>query len=396
MTAEPSPLSSSDRFPPLLARALLLTAATQVAAIPLLWITHALILDAGRKGIPTDFVNVWSAGVMVLQGRAAEAYDWALQKAVEVDALGRDFRGIYGWHYPPPFLGVAALLALLPYAVAHLVWPLLSFVPFAAAIRAIIGRPIGWIVAAGFPVVLGNLMVGQNGFLTAALVGGTLALLPTRPLLAGLCLGLLSYKPQYGLLFPLALVASGQWRCIAAAALTAIALALGSLALFGVAAWQAFVRWLPVASDTFLDQGSTVIWGKIQSVYSATRFLGGPERLAWALQGVVALAAAAMVLWLWRGRAGYAVKAAGLACGAVLATPYIFIYDLMVLAVAIAFLLRSGMQRGFLPFEVSGMFAALAMLLLFPLAMAPTGLVAALILSALVVRRAASAAHRCA
>jgi hypothetical protein len=95
-----------------------------------------------------------------------------------------------------------------------------------------------------------------------------------------------------------------------------------------------------------------------------------------------------MVLWLWRGRAPHAVKAAGLACGAVLATPYIFIYDLMLLAVPLAFLLRIGMQRGFLPYEVSGMFAALAMLLLFPLAMAPTGLVAALILTALVVRRA--------
>ena len=52
---------------------------------------------------------------------------------------------------------------------------------------------------------------GQNGFLTAALIGGALGLLERRPALAGICLGLLTYKPQFGLLFPFVLIADRRW-----------------------------------------------------------------------------------------------------------------------------------------------------------------------------------------
>ena len=83
--------------------------------------------------------------------------------------------------------------------------------PYLAVMRAIVGRPFGLLLAAAFPIVLNNALVGQNGFLTAALIGGTLYLMPVRPVLAGICLGLLSYKPQYGLLFPLVLIAASQW-----------------------------------------------------------------------------------------------------------------------------------------------------------------------------------------
>mgnify|MGYP003694260653 FL=1 len=74
--------------------------------------------------------------------------------------------------------------------------------PYLAVMRAIVGRPFGLLLAAAFPVVLTNTLVGQNGFLTASLIGGALYLMPARPVLSGICLGLLSYKPQYGLLFP--------------------------------------------------------------------------------------------------------------------------------------------------------------------------------------------------
>ena len=76
----------------------------------------------------------------------------------------------------------------------------------------------GWMLALAVPMVLNNALVGQNGFLTAALIGGTLYLMPVRPILAGICLGLLSYKPQYGLLFPLVLIAASQWTVFFSAA----------------------------------------------------------------------------------------------------------------------------------------------------------------------------------
>ena len=186
---------------------------------------HWWITDPNGLGIPTDFVNVWSAGKLVLDGHPALAWDWDIQKQVQVDLLGQTFVGNFAWHYPPPFLFVAAFLAQFPYAVAFIGWVSISLVPYLVMMRAIVGRPFGWLLAAAFPVVLTNTLVGQNGFLTASLVGGMLVLLPTRPILAGICLGLLSYKPQYGLLFPLVLIAASQWTVFFTAGIVAAAMA---------------------------------------------------------------------------------------------------------------------------------------------------------------------------
>src|SRR6185312_13844103 len=97
----------------------------------------------------------------------------------------------------------------------------LSFLPFVVAMRAIVGHPFGYLLALAIPMAFINALVGQNGFLTAALIGGTLYLIPIRPVLAGICLGLLTYKPQYGLLFPIALIVAGQWRVFVSAGITA-------------------------------------------------------------------------------------------------------------------------------------------------------------------------------
>src|ERR1700719_1265642 len=118
--------------------------------------------------------------------------------------------------------------------------------------RAIIGRSVGLMLAVGFPMVLSNGLVGQNGFLTAGLIGGTLYLLPTRPVLSGICLGLLTYKPQYGLLFPLVLIAASQWKVFFTAGIVAVLIASLSWLAFGTESWQALFHWLPVFSQAFL------------------------------------------------------------------------------------------------------------------------------------------------
>src|ERR1700738_1904931 len=189
---------------------------------PTAFFAHWWIFDEKGLGIPTDFVNVWSAGRLVLDGHAAQAYDWDIQKQVQVAVLGQSYEGNFAWHYPPPFLFIASLLAHFPYAGALIGWAAISLVPYLAVMRAIVGRPFGLLLAAAFPVVLTNTLVGQNGFLTAALIGGALYLMPVRPILAGVWLGRLSYKPQYGLLFPLVPVAASQWTVLVTAGIVAV------------------------------------------------------------------------------------------------------------------------------------------------------------------------------
>jgi arabinofuranan 3-O-arabinosyltransferase len=356
------------------------------AFFPAAYFAHWWITGPNGLGTPTDFVNVWSAGKLVLDGHPAWAYDWDIQKQVQVDLLGQTFVGNFAWHYPPPFLFVAAFLAQFPYAVAFIGWVSVSLVPYLLTMRAIVGRPFGWLLAAAFPVVLTNTLVGQNGFLTASLVGGMLVLLPTRPILAGICLGLLSYKPQYGLLFPLVLIAASQWTVFVTAGIVAAAIAAMSWLAFGTESWQAFFHWLPMFSQAFLTEGRAP-WGKMQSIFALVRYFGGGEPLGWALQWTMIATAAVALVLLWRSRVRYSLKAAALAAGTLLVTPYLFLYDLMVLAIAVGFLVRIGLSDGFRRHELPALGLMAFLLMFYPLFGAPTGFGATLIVAALIARR---------
>jgi arabinofuranan 3-O-arabinosyltransferase len=345
------------------------------------------LFDAQGLGVPTDFVNVWSAGWLVLQGHPATAYDWDIQKQAEIAVLGRDYVGNFAWHYPPPFLFVAAFLARFPYSVAFVGWIAASLVPYLLVMRAIVGRPFGLLLAVAFPVILANTVVGQNGFLTAALIGGTLYLLPTRPILAGICLGLLSYKPQYGLLFPLALIAGAYWRAFISAAIVTIAIAAMSWLAFGSDSWHAFFHWMPMFSQAFFTEGRAT-WFKLQSMFGLVRFLGGGEPLAWTLQWIMSGSVVVALVMAWRSNLPYWLKAAALATGTLLATPYLFLYDQMVLAIPVALLIRTGLTDGFAEYELPALGAAAFLLLSFPWIAAPVGLGATLIVAVLIVRRA--------
>jgi hypothetical protein len=376
-------------IPPWLVRVCLVLAVANVTLCGVAYFSHWWVYDPNGLGIPTDFINVWAAGRLVLDGLPAQAYDWDIQKQVEVAKLGQDFVGYFAWHYPPPFLFVASLLAQLPYQVAYIGWVVASFLPFLVAMRAIVGRDFGYLLALAIPMAFINALVGQNGFLTAALIGGTLYLIPIRPVLAGICLGLLTYKPQYGLLFPIALIAGGHWRVFVSAGVTAVVLATASWLAFGIESWLAFFHWMPKFSQTFLTEGKAP-WWKLQSIFSLVRYFGGSEPLGWAFQWFLTASVAVVLALMWRSRVPYTLKAAALAAGALLTTPYLFMYDMMVLAIPIAFLVRIGLKTGFRAYELPALGAVVALIGCYMFTGIPTGLGATLVVAALILRRAGS------
>ncbi len=154
------------------------------------------ILDPAGRPINTDFIAVYAAGRMALEGQPAAAYDWTLHRQMEEAVAGHPIVGYNAWPYPPTFMMVAAVLAGLPYAAVFLVWMAMTLPLYLATIRTIIGERIGWLMAGAFPVLAPNLIPGQNGFFTLSLIGGTLVLLERHPVLAGVCLGLLSNGPR--------------------------------------------------------------------------------------------------------------------------------------------------------------------------------------------------------
>ncbi len=338
-------------------------------------------------GVASDFVNVWAAGRLTLADHAAAAYDWTIHKAAEESALGHPFDGYFSWNYPPPFLFVAAALSLMPYTIAYVVWVFGTFPVYVAAIRAIIGDRVGYLLAAAFPAVLANFFVGQNGFFSAGLVGGALFFIKRRPLLAGILLGLLTYKPHLGLLFPIALAAGGHWRVFLTAGVVAAAMAAASLAAFGGESWYAFIANIGHASHDFLANGGAD-FSKLQTAFGLIRTLGGSETLAWTVQAAMALTAAGAIAMLWRSRAADEIKAAALGTGAMLATPYLFTYDLAVLAVPLAFLIRHGRACGFMTHELAGIGMACLLVAIFLFLKFPVGFAAVLVVAALIARRA--------
>jgi hypothetical protein len=344
------------------------------------------LLDANGAKIADDFTGFWAAGQLVLQGQGA-VYDWDLHKAASVAAIGHDFSGGYPQFYPPHYFLLVTLVALIPYTLAHVLWVLITPLPYIGVVTRIVDDRLGILLALAFPAMLANAMIGQNGCITAALVGGALVALDrNKPILAGYLIGLLTYKPHFGILFPLALMCAGQWRAFASAALTGVALIVASVLVLGPSAWIGFFDALMTVNRNVFGIG-TADFAKLQSVFGLARFAGADVTLAWALHGAAIALMATWVFAAWRGRAPFVLKAAILSVGAVICAPYAYMYDLMLLAVPTAFLLRDGRDRGVLPYELAGLAAACLLLLSFPVFKAPVGVGATLIVAALIARR---------
>jgi len=363
-----------------------------VSATVLLWLlaTAHGTLDWKGRPLGTDFSNVWTAGRMALDGRAAEAWNWDAHFAVQRALHHKANVDLFGWHYPPPFLLVAAALATLPYVPALILWQVATLAAFSWLMTRLVPGRETLLLTLAAPVTLICLMHGHNGFLTALLLAGGLMMLERRPFLAGLLLGCLLYKPQFGLIIPILLIAGGHWRAILGACLSAALLVAATLALWGIPVWQAFVESLPLTRHIVIEQGSTG-WHKIMSPFAAVRSWGGSVTMAYAVQAVVTLAAAAGTAWLsWRDR--YPLLRNAFVCAAVvISTPYVLDYDLVVLLPALAWLWLDGRESGFPDWDATIMAAIWVIPLLARNAahatLVPLGLMSALAVALLATRR---------
>lgn len=317
---------------------LLFIALTCITLSYLFITSHGLLDDRGRP-IGTDFAGIWSAGVMTRDYGPESAYNFTAHNALQQRLFGaKDFA--LGYHYPPIFTFLVEPISRLPYLWALAVYQLVGLALYLLAMRLIlhsIPRAMWLLPVIGFPAVWVNLMHAHNGFLTAAFFGAGLALLPTRPILAGIALALLCYKPQFGLLIPLALIAASQWRAFFAASATVIALLLASYLRYGEGTWIAFFHYSAFTQQVVIEGGTTG-WHKMQTVFAAARLWNAPIALAYAAHAVSCLVCAVLVFRLWRSQADYAFKASSLILASMLCAPYAFDYDLMLLAPALAFL----------------------------------------------------------
>ncbi|MGB3500893.1 MAG: glycosyltransferase family 87 protein [Mesorhizobium sp.] len=340
------------------------------------------LYDTDGNEIATDFIAYWAAGKLALHGEAAQAYDWAAHRLSQLQGLTKDYQGDLPWYYPPPFLLVVAPFALLAYPAAMVTWVVATLAIYAAALRNISRSSIAILGGLAWPATLSNIIIGQNGLLSAALLGFGLAQLDRRPVLAGVMFGLLTYKPQLGLLIPIALIAAGYWRTVFSAAATALLLAATSMLVFGSQTWAAFFTSISRTNDIMLQKGASNFW-ELQSVFAYLRALGIDAPVAWTAHMLVVAAFAVVTALGWRHRIDFNVRAAMLAVMTMMCSPYSYVYDMAIVGVALVFLLRAGSTR----MEQAVILLAGVMMAVTPVEQAPTGLIAAFLILGICARR---------
>ncbi|HEU0284888.1 MAG TPA: glycosyltransferase family 87 protein [Sphingomicrobium sp.] len=309
-------------------------------AMAILVILLAIVEFFWNAADPTDrdFISFWGAAQMVLSGDPAAAYDQSKLHVAQTTAVTFVNGDGMPFPYPPAFLALVAPFGLLPFAASMALWSAATFALYFVAIHRMF--PESGLLAAAFPPVFINAAIGQNAFVTAAIFVGGMLLLQRRPFAAGLLLGCLVIKPQLGLLLPIALLAARQWRAIAGAALSSVGLLLAGAAAFGLAATEAWLAQMPLYVS--IGRDGLVGWHKMASVYAAMRQMGAGMELAFAVHLTVAAAAAAAVWLAWRSKADLLAKASVLAAATMLASPYAFPYDAVLLVIAFFWLARRG------------------------------------------------------
>ena len=304
--------------------------------------------DSGGRILARDYAVFRFAAILVWQGDFATLFDTAKFIAAH-EVFEQAPVGFSPFPYPPSALWAVVPLRLLPAgAVGLIAWLGVTFALFAWPICRRRAQP--WRTTAALllaPGCIVNLAYGQNGFLTGALLAGGLLLLPTRPILAGLLFGLLTFKPQFGLLLPFVLLAGGYYRTFVAAAALTMMLALASLVLFGTAPWQAYLEVVMPNQRIFLESGSGLALLTTPSVFMGARLLGMPTTVNYALQAMAAVVVVAACVQVFRRRsASVELKAALVMVGAFLVTPYCSSSDMGLIAAAQILVLAHTTQLG--------------------------------------------------
>ena len=344
-----------------------------------------------RTPSSTDFISFYAAGHLANLGLAPLAYNQDIHQSDVREIFGDPTLPYYYFFYPPVFLLLCQALARLPYLVSFGAWVAGTAALGYSAIRRILPDQRHFLLFASFPCLFWTVGLGQNALLTAGLLGCATLALDRRPASGGALLALIAYKPHFLLLVPVALICGRRWRALAGFTVTLALLAGAVVLAYGPGIWTVFLAHADETRHVF-EYGRVPFTGPVSS-FAAVRVLGGSVPLAYAAQALAALLAAGIVGWLWATDQPPALRFAGLAAGMPFAAPVVLFYDLMPLAIAIAWLLVEIRRTGVRPWEKTGLAAVwlisgLAMPVSY-LAHVPLGPVAPAIMLGFVVLRAA-------
>lgn len=308
-----------------------------------------------------DFNNLWAGSRFAVEGNSDWLFNPGNYQRQMQNLLGGNIP-LQEWSYPPAMLLLGAPFAMLPIFPAYILWTLATLLALHFSLRLFQLPLIYHLSAMLSPAVFINATFGQNGALIAAMLLAGLFLAPKRPVLAGILFGLMTIKPQFGLLVPVVLITSGNWRAFFSAAVTGLALVVLTGWSFGFDVWLNFLSYTrPMMTGIMEAPYPQPYHTNAVPVFVFARAIGAGLTQAYIMQGLVSLLAALFVIKLWRSQTSIDEnRRIALTCVAtMLATPYAYTYDMVAVSVAIIIFLATSKFSAWQPL--------LAPLWLFPL-----------------------------
>lgn len=296
-------------------------------------------LSEFSEGTPYwDFSNLWSGSRMALQGQIGflfdvDQYRATLRAMFHPDMLNQE------WSYPPSILLIGVPISLLPIFWSYVVWTFGTIICLHFAVKSANLPLFAHLAVLAAPSVIVSATFGQNGSLTGALLIGGLMAMRARPVLAGVLFGILTIKPQLGILLPVCIIASFNIRCLISAGLTTIAIALLTGVFFGFDVWPHFFTDTRAIMTEVLQFSFPYPYQINQFTYFVLcRSLGLGLTASYIVQGIATLACIIAVFYLWwpANRVDHLSKVSLTAMMSIMATPYGYSYDTVPFSFALA------------------------------------------------------------
>lgn len=288
---------------------------------------------SGRFTLGRDFINYWFGAKQAISGNAPDLYNYQLYfenlKAEFGDNLDR-----HNWSYPPHMLLFTWPLGLLSFVWAYAIWVAGGVVFFYYAVRKLLGSGMDAFVLVFAPVTFLCIYTGQNGLFTAALILLAFAIKNERPILAGMLIGCLTFKPQLGVLIPIVLLLARDMKAFASASVTTLTLVVISVLVFGVDVWKDFLfETLPLQGQILENYGAP--WTEmVPSLFMTMKNIGLSADMAWVYQNVFSVLIVLSLVWGFVKQRSYSLQIALLCSSILLVMPYIANYDMAILAPA--------------------------------------------------------------
>jgi hypothetical protein len=312
-----------------------------------IWLTVAPLRAAVPGG---DFISFYAASALALAGHAGDAWRPDLHAVAQDAVLGP--HGYLAFLYPPPYLLICWPLALLPFGAALAAWSAatlgLALGALAVFVRQMAAPASLALLLLALPGTWIDVLAGQNGALTLAILALGFALVDRRPVWAGIVLGLMVIKPQLAIMLPVVLLVSQRWSAVLAMSAGVFAALVIAWLAVGTDGYEAFLT--NAMNARLALEGGAVDPALMQSLFGMLQPTS--PMAAYAGQAILSAAVVVLVIVVVRRARPDGAALGALAVAATLAaTPFLLDYDLAIAALPIAWIVVRGAQQGFRPWE---------------------------------------------